>query len=634
MSILNYTQSYLVWPAVIFVVLYFVQFSWMERGVRWFASFFQARGVFAVQSVSREASAINLVRILLGCLLFYRWVMIAVFQAPLDNSNTEWLALWLYPCLIALLIVGLLTPVISLLLLLYQLHFNFTLSTYTLGVDVTAMILVTFVLFPVGQKFSLDAWIAKRVNAVGRCYRWFSYSDPKVQIGFAKSISFCSYYLLCLYSVMLHLNEPLWLNGEAAIHLLSSSYLSRFSDFFQWLFSSSAVAVFFAEASMVVMVVWYFALLPFVLYGGWLRKFAIIWSVLFFLVSAFVLQLSILAYIEFLLLFIWFWSSLRNAPSRSVNMLYDDRCNLCDRTVRFIDAIDLFDVVSFTPLSRNAHFSEKLGVDLEGLRRDLYGWDSNSNEIHSGYNFYIFLSKRIFLLWPLYPLLLLGRLVKVGPFIYRVVADRRIQLFGVCKLPSNLSQSKALLGSVLDSSGNNSKRFFLPFACMCILYGLFFITIMPGMPTEKIVSKSLSNVVRSAHILSWSRINVFNRSDLSMSHHYFSVEYKTNDGFRLIPYGDSQGNRLEWHRSERVYFGNSLRWRRIKNAEQIFPPTASDIQKFCEIIVWSKKFLLDEASVFKLRFYKSGWPKKRDGIFEFPAPIEVATMNMSSDDCR
>lgn len=56
--------------------------------------------------------------------------------------------------------------------------------------------------------------------------------------------------------------------------------------------------------------------------------------------------------------------------------------------------------------------------------------------------------------------------------------------------------------------------------------------------------------------------NVFNREDLSMGDRWPVIERLDGPHRGLVPLNGAEGERLSYHRSDLLYFGNSLRWRR------------------------------------------------------------------------
>jgi len=637
MDIFEYSVKFLSAPLVIFCFLFFFQRKFSAQPLNTIADWLNTRGVFTSSNGSADQVVIDFARILLGLILLYRLYYIWVFVVPLSPNANEYISLILYLTLCITLTLGVLAPLSALMMLLFQLHFNFTLQTYTLGNDVVAMILLCFVLYPVGRLFSIDALIAKKHSWINGFYRFFEYGNRNTQATLAKAISFYSYCLLCIYSVVLHLNEPLWMNGEAAVHLFSSSYLSRYSVFFQQLFSTSAIAVIIAKASMIGMVAWYFLLGPAILVGGLLRKLAILWALAFFFVSAFILQLSVLPYIEFMILFIWFWNLFPAKEARSLNMLYDDRCNLCDRTVRTLRILDLHHVIHFRPVSQNLDYAKVVKVSQDELYKNLYSWDRGSERVYAGYEFYLHLCRRVLLLMPFYPILLLFKYLLVGPLIYKTVAAYRIRWFGVCRLPTNtkVEVSSALLETSFDKKDNSAieKTFFRPFLQTSFLLSFIFLSIMPGSPTQANITKHWPEIIRSAHIFSWTRINVFNREDLGMSQHFFTVYAIRKTGDELLPLTGADGSRLDWHKSDRAYFGNTLRWRRWKNTRDLLPATKNDKNKFCEIVKWAQSNQIYSDLGYRFDFHQSDWPHENNGVFVYPSFDTVGSLVVSPSEC-
>jgi hypothetical protein len=68
-----------------------------------------------------------------------------------------------------------------------------------------------------------------------------------------------------------------------------------------------------------------------------------------------------------------------------------------------------------------------------------------------------------------------------------------------------------------------------------------------------------TNLFHSAHIYGIAPINVFNKTDLLMSENWFVL--LTSDG-ELLPITNYDGSRGLLHKSDRIYFGHTLRYRR------------------------------------------------------------------------
>ncbi len=599
-----------------------------------FAHWLSDRNLFTPKNQNVDELVLNLIRIVIGLLLLYRLWNIGIFLFPLSPNAEEIIYFSLMIGLSFAILIGFITPIASLVLLLLQLRLNSPLFTYTLGVDVTAMMLVAFILYPAGRTLSIDAFLAKRYQAIKKLYSLFIYSNRKTQIALAKFIPFLSYSLLCLYSALKHINDSSWLNGEAAIEILSGTYLSKYPDFFQELFSTNIASIYMAKFSMIGMVVWYLALLPLVLFGGIGRKVTLVWMFLFFLVSAFILQLSILPYIELLLLVLWFWNGLFESNNtknnmQNINVLYDDKCNLCDKTIRFLRNIDLYKIINFLPISSNLEKAELVNVKPEELYQDIYSWDEGSTNVYVGYEFYLHVTKNLTFLKLLYPLMWFFKYIKIGPAIYSFIAQRRIKLFGVCKIPVNLDHAPNT--NLQDTLSAKSVSIFKSFILSFLLFTAIFILVLPTSPLHGSIDR---RILISAHIISLSPIDVFNSEDRGMSYHFYTVTQLGHNNKKIIPFVDTNGSRLKWHKSDRVYFGNSLKWRRLKNNQPLLPPTDRDIKYFCEVVAWSEYYSHIPNATYQLDFYTIERPIQVDRYYKFPSPVKVSSIDISLKDCK
>ena len=89
--------------------------------------------------------------------------------------------------------------------------------------------------------------------------------------------------------------------------------------------------------------------------------------------------------------------------------------------MRFLARADLFGIVSFRPLSRHQELLAKHGISSGDALQDLYGID-RSGRVFAGYDLYTELARRMLLLVPAWPLLVLGRWLRAAP---RLSMDRR-----------------------------------------------------------------------------------------------------------------------------------------------------------------------------------------------------------------
>ncbi|WP_157694168.1 DCC1-like thiol-disulfide oxidoreductase family protein [Hydrogenophaga crassostreae] len=498
-----------------------------------------------------EHNKFALLRIVFGLVLLMR--ELNVYSLLLNSERLSPVGLWSGAAVLtsALLTVGFASQWALLFLIgaMWQ-HGEVVVGTSTLGTDVGAILAVLLFLVNAGKHLSIDAILLKRRPAfhiAGLYYKGVPNADA---VFYAKFTALASYWAVCVYSVVIHLNEPAWMDGSAGPLLLSNNFMATWHEQFSALFTFSENAVALAKGSLWLMMLWYPAVLPFVLLGGWFRRYVIIWGVLFFALSLFGLQLGWLAEIEIVLWLALFWSFAGTDQSHTLEVLYDDRCNLCDKTVQVITLFDVFGRIYLKPLSKNRALLDELGLDMSEALTDLYGVRTQDRALFRGYDFYFELTRTLILLWPLLPFLWLGRVLWVGPQIYRFVALRRTRLFGVCELPR---QKFSHPQSELSTS-----RFPQVVALqVCALLLFYFAAI----PAPHLGWNGISNLgARAAQIYGITPIDVFNKTDLRMAENWFVLD--SIDFEERVPVFESDGSRLSMHASDRIYFGHTLRFRR------------------------------------------------------------------------
>ncbi|MBY5439675.1 thiol-disulfide oxidoreductase DCC family protein [Rhizobium leguminosarum] len=537
------------------------------------ADWLARRGAF-VSNPEEEAPKFALIRIVFGLFMIERafWVI-----SYLERSDWGQPSIWLTAIMGllcgVLVTAGLLTQYTLVYLIVFQWQMgDILLRTSTLGNWIAAMLSVLLIFANAGANFSLDRLLMKRRTFACKVISAFYYdnglpSESGLQL--AKLMTLACYWCVCLYSLSIHLAEPAWMSGSAGPLLLTNNFMSRYSSEFSWLLSQGPIPVFLARVSLWAMLPWYLLLLPFVLLGGVFRKYVIMWGLLFFGLSLFILQLGWLAQFEFLFLAALFWTKTFISGANRLQVAYDDRCNLCDRTVTFVKAVDLFRRVHLKPLSKNIPWLIEVGIDPDDARKDLYAVDVSSGNAVKGYEFYVLLSKHVFLLLPLHPLLIVGRYLG-GPAVYRFVAERRTRMFGVCQIPTPKPEYTLLpTGQMVHKDivpGDPISTVFchvtILLACFAISLPLPYLVKNPPTVLRKI-QRSVAAPTNAAGIYGVGPIDVFNSTDLRMAENWFTLSKKTKDGFeQLLPIFSEDGKRLAAHRSDRVYFGNTVAFRR------------------------------------------------------------------------
>jgi len=500
----------------------------------------------------------GLLRILFAIVILHRSFNGWIYLLPEEQLELQGLIYILELLMAFFLLFGFLTQYVLLFFIgfMWQVGEKIT-QTVTLGNDVAAMLAVFFLFSQAGKNLSLDSLILKFKPQLTSYFFYKRNTPSSSALAIYKTIALLSYWLICCYSLANHLNEEAWMTGLTGPLLLSSSFMSPFHDTFSLIFSNSPFLVYLSRVSLWLMMIWYILIIPFVLLGGIFRTYIILWGLLFFILSTFFLGLGSLGEIEIILWTALFWpTSWGLKGSKSIFIFYDDKCNLCDRTLQFFCFVDIFSIIKPKPASLNISDLSRWGISYKQALTDLYAVDTKNKKIVSGYDMYFFLSRRIICLFPLFPLFAIGYLFNIGPKIYSFIAKRRKDLFGVCIIPRNKIDH---LDRPVSSDINNFEAGVI--SHVLLLGVVFFLTIpLPFLgenPLTRILPVNLSS---AAHVYGITPINVFNKEDLSMTENWFVLLDSEN---QLLPVLNYDGSRGYLHKSDKIYFGNTLTFRRL-----------------------------------------------------------------------
>lgn len=543
----------------------------VQRAFTLVASFLDRRGAFRSDPVA-ERPKFALIRIAFGLFMIERAAWIIVYLYPSDWSDPLVLTVAFGNLLVALLVTaGLFSQASFAYLILFQWQFgDLALGTSTLGNDIGAMLALLLMFTNAGAHYSADAILMRRSGLLGAVARafYFKHGIPSTSVvQNAKLVAITSYWFVCIYSLMMHLSESAWMSGVAGPHLLSNNFMSRFSTEFEWFFQLNEWTVLLGRFSLWAMLPWYGLVLPLLLVGRVARFYVIGWGLLFFTLSGVVLQLGWLAQFEFLLFAALFWERKFIRNPGSLQVAYDDRCNLCDRTVTAIKWLDIFRRVELRPVSKNQQWLSEHGISEADALTDLYGVEPLRGDRQSaGYDFYITLARNVFLLLPVYPILLLGKATGIGPWIYRLIADRRVRLFGTCQIPTAKPNHAAIVVEPPVNPGFVSPAI----QAHVLLLGFIYLIMTPapfagwqGVPLPSLIRPIATAGAQAAHLYGITPIDVFNRTDLRMAENWFTISVEAENGEEdLLPIFSETGKRLDMHYSDRIYFGNTLRIRR------------------------------------------------------------------------
>lgn len=487
------------------------------------ASWLRRRGLFSETDTSSEYHRIDLLRIAIGFLVSWHYGG-ELYHAAVFGDLSDIIMLSVVVCLAIMLTVGFLTPVAATaLLLVMNTIFPSVTSTLSIGTMVIGMCLIPMVVAPAGHTLSIDSALMRRKPIAWVYSLWGAPTLDRSQLGCF--IALLAFSAINLYSGLNHLGSETWRAGLSTGTILLSETSNR--NYFQsarWAYEQAPWL--YIGASFVTtwgMLVWQILFLPLILISKWTRFVVMIWAACFFVASAHVLSIKMLGVYEYVLFAIIFWSSWMIIPKRTIKVLFDDRCNLCGKTVRTIGALDLFRRIDFRPLSQNIEYANQNGVSEEEALTDLVGVDDNG-KIYSGYDLYIRLSAIVLLLLPAWPVLVVGKLTGVGPMIYRFIADRRRKLFGVCELGTYRPRRDWTPIVARDR----------PSVAVGMIIG-FMILLIPFVTTLPHVQPALGrNAMRVSRAFAYSApysvfgvgpINVFNELDLKIyrGHVHFTV---------------------------------------------------------------------------------------------------------------
>lgn len=528
-------KEYLVFVSILAISIFAAARServnrWVEQTNLTVAAWARKRNAFPDVDVVHELRRIDIARIALGTIAMARYGDVLISAIANGSQNT--IILSAIAVTFSLMItIGFLTPIAMLILMsTANVLIDNAIGASTLGTMVLSIALLSLIVAPAGRTLSLDAYLFRRekigASVINAMYRLFgSVSSDRIIIG--KLAGVLAYYCLCLYSVSWHIHDPAWVSGNVLNWvMLSPSSNPLYSDLawqvYQW---SPYFFVNFFRLSILGMIVWYLLFLPGLFAGWYVRTAIILWGLAFFLISTFILPLSYLGPYE---LVFWFFLYLHipafsASPKRSLIVLFDDRCNLCDRTVKILSWLDVFGVLTFLPIRRNIETAARFNVTLEEGLTDLVGIEEATGRRFGGYALYEALATRLFFLWPAWPFLWLGRHLRVGPAVYRFIADRRTKLFGVCEF-STIPDRFTRFSSISDLNSRDASATYSA-ATKGILLTLIFMVIVFSfrLPTfslevDKLAPGRWVTAVFGSSPLAFGigKINVFNESDLSL----------------------------------------------------------------------------------------------------------------------
>ena len=422
-----------------------------------------------------------------------------------------------------------------------------------------------------GTNYSFNKMLSKnKFYLLISLHNFFGYSsENKIILG--RIYGILAYGFLCISSALFHSTDEAWLSGLGSSWILTSSYIVSYHDLWIDLYNKNKdLFVISTSMGLYITFLWEIFFLFAIFFNKYTRLFAIFWGFIFILISHFVLQLGGLLPEYELLLWVYLFSPLFLKPIKKYKIYFDDKCNLCNKTMRFFLKIDFLNQLDFCPISKNINYLKKLKL-LNNNNLDIFLFDEKKNYFR-GYEIYLFLSKKLILLVPLFPFFFLGKYLLVGKAIYNQIGKNRIKIFGVCEY-SNIGQLSETKKNKFQSnlkvySSNNYPNYLYQFTTLYIFFFIVFIISSPRFSQLPFL-KQINNIhhfhflKHASEIVGYGQVNVFNLDDITLDEQWQTITVILKNGEKkILPFHDHDGSRLELLESDSFYYGNSLGFRR------------------------------------------------------------------------
>jgi hypothetical protein len=468
------------------------------------------------------------------------------------------------------LLIGFLLPFTIVISLIFYANIAYYYSFWSLGTEAISWCLVALLIHG-GNPSKLDRHLIEITNFTSRhlLKMYELWGKPSTTTLFlSRFISLFLFSLSAFYSVSLHGQDPYWAQGDLGKILLTSNYFSYFSDLYVKLFNSYEYIDYLISTSVRLFIPIFGLLLLLIFLRGTISKYVIKISLTgFFIFSILNLQLGVLPFVEMLLLLYWFTGSNRDKFkfNKKFFVLYDDYCNLCQKTRRIYGLLDTTKVIKWLPLSNSTELLEFYNLSVDEVTKDITMISGDG--VFKGYDFYLITSKWIPSLLFVYPFLFIGKISGIGVKIYRFISLRRSRNKINCLLTpaKDLALIKTTTNEIQDFLQkkvrlNIVNKVFTIFIC---LLSFFYIVSSP------VFQKSSNAVIFKNIVTDYSfifrmfglmPIDVFNSDDIDMLKNYVVYEaINPNSGkIEIIPIVNYDGSRGSYLLFDEVYFGFDL----------------------------------------------------------------------------
>jgi predicted DCC family thiol-disulfide oxidoreductase YuxK len=248
-------------------------------------------------------------------------------------------------------------------------------------------------------------------------------------------------------------------------------------------------------------------------------------------------------------------------PARArdlVLVVYDDRCNLCRRAIAALAFLNVRKTYELQGLSRSHDVLEEFKLDSTAVQKNIHGIFRGN--VYVGYALYELITRRNPILWPFFPVLVIGRWLRIGPALYGLFARNRHRMFGTCELTSPVPGPEP-----------HERRPPRVASLLIVAWTIALVTFVLeipqlrgqltkiGLPKEVLLDQWILSADRDVGL---QQPNVFNEADLRAGD-LWPVVYRIGPERpgTLVPFNAPDGHRLAYHRNDIVYYGISLGWR-------------------------------------------------------------------------
>ncbi len=476
-----------------------------------------------------------------------RYAQILAVAWTLPNLEMH-LPLLLVSLLVMLLLtMGLFTPFMTLLALLLVPYVDIVFKTSMLGSAISLQFLVVLLMGNASGYYSLDRSILQ--GKEGLLKKLVVHSHQMLgaitarRLRLAFFLGFTAYATVNFGALSYHIFDDFWLSGKTVGVMLTGSYFSKFNLVFrEVLFANPTFFEVFSRTITYIQIFYQLLMLP-LMFFRWGRLFVITWGWIFILFSLVFIELSILPHVEALL---WLLILHPVNPSRRVKILFDDRCNLCKKSMKVLRKINFNGSILFMPLSYSSDLIAEHGLSEEEVRVWMCGVDSN-NRVYKGYDLYIEIIKLNPATWVLMPIFLIGRWTRLGYMIYAQIAKHRYKIFGTCALEPPTPPPTIKRIQSTESATFSLNWLLGGYAILILLYAVTRFPVLSGISMNVLPDSAYNSIKRVTYAGGLEMPFVFNHDDLLTNQRWITLHRVSKDGSEeLVPIFTANGDRMDF----------------------------------------------------------------------------------------